>query len=50
VLSASPSAYSANPKADLSSPPALIGSSISLVSVVQVYLFNKFEALYDYSN
>lgn len=35
VLSASPSAYSANPKADLSSPPALIGSSISLVSVVQ---------------
>ncbi|XP_057814963.2 dolichyl-diphosphooligosaccharide--protein glycosyltransferase 48 kDa subunit [Cryptomeria japonica] len=35
ILSASPSAYSANPKAELSSPPVLIGSSISLVSVVQ---------------
>ena len=42
VLSASPSAYSANPKADLSSPLALIGYSISLVSVVHVWLFNKF--------
>uniref|UniRef100_A0A7N0T4N4 Dolichyl-diphosphooligosaccharide--protein glycosyltransferase 48 kDa subunit n=1 Tax=Kalanchoe fedtschenkoi TaxID=63787 RepID=A0A7N0T4N4_KALFE len=35
VLSASPSAYSANPIAKLSSPPSLYGSSISLVSVVQ---------------
>ncbi|KAK9942408.1 hypothetical protein M0R45_008075 [Rubus argutus] len=35
VLSASPSAYSANPKSKLSSPPLLIGSAISLVSVVQ---------------
>lgn len=35
VLSASPSAYSANPKSKLSSPPSLYGSSISLVSVVQ---------------
>ncbi|KAI7755598.1 hypothetical protein M8C21_029304 [Ambrosia artemisiifolia] len=35
VLSASPSAYSANPKSKLSTPPALYGSSISLVSVVQ---------------
>ncbi|PSS29406.1 Dolichyl-diphosphooligosaccharide--protein like [Actinidia chinensis var. chinensis] len=35
VLSASPSAYSANPKAKLSNPPSLIGSAISLVSVVQ---------------
>ncbi|XP_068660321.1 dolichyl-diphosphooligosaccharide--protein glycosyltransferase 48 kDa subunit-like isoform X2 [Aristolochia californica] len=35
VLSASPSAYSANPKAKLSGPPTLSGSSISLVSVVQ---------------
>lgn len=35
VLSASPSAYSANPKAKLSSPPSLAGSAISLVSVVQ---------------
>ncbi|XP_031267046.1 dolichyl-diphosphooligosaccharide--protein glycosyltransferase 48 kDa subunit isoform X2 [Pistacia vera] len=35
VLSASPSAYSANPKSKLSSSPALTGSSISLVSVVQ---------------
>ncbi|CAH1421633.1 unnamed protein product [Lactuca virosa] len=35
VLSASPSAYSANPKSKLSSPPSLSGSSISLVSVVQ---------------
>ncbi|XP_039139657.1 dolichyl-diphosphooligosaccharide--protein glycosyltransferase 48 kDa subunit [Dioscorea cayenensis subsp. rotundata] len=35
VLSASPSAYSANPKAKLSSPPSLTGSAISLVSVVQ---------------
>ncbi|KAF7840919.1 dolichyl-diphosphooligosaccharide--protein glycosyltransferase 48 kDa subunit [Senna tora] len=35
VLSASPSAYSANPKSKLTSPPSLTGSSISLVSVVQ---------------
>ncbi|KAM0952014.1 putative dolichyl-diphosphooligosaccharide--protein glycotransferase [Dioscorea sansibarensis] len=35
VLSASPSAYSANPKTKLSSPPSLTGSAISLVSVVQ---------------
>ncbi|KAF8405173.1 hypothetical protein HHK36_010073 [Tetracentron sinense] len=35
VLSASPSAYSANPKSKLSNPPSLTGSSISLVSVVQ---------------
>ncbi|KAL4180493.1 hypothetical protein AMTRI_Chr13g125540 [Amborella trichopoda] len=35
VLSASPCAYSANPKTKLSSPPSLIGSAISLVSVVQ---------------
>ncbi|KAI3700784.1 hypothetical protein L2E82_45422 [Cichorium intybus] len=33
VLSASPSAYSANPKSKLSSPPSFSGSSISLVSV-----------------
>ena len=45
VLSASPSAYSANPKVNLSSPLALIGSSISLVSRVQVWLFNNFQAL-----
>lgn len=35
LLSASPSAYSANPKNKLSSSPSLTGSSISLVSVVQ---------------
>ncbi|XP_027163114.1 dolichyl-diphosphooligosaccharide--protein glycosyltransferase 48 kDa subunit-like [Coffea eugenioides] len=35
VLSASPSAYSANPKSKLSNPPAIYGSAISLVSVVQ---------------
>ncbi|XP_019173145.1 PREDICTED: dolichyl-diphosphooligosaccharide--protein glycosyltransferase 48 kDa subunit-like [Ipomoea nil] len=35
VLSASPSAYSANPKSELSKPPSLTGSSISLVSVMQ---------------
>ncbi|GAV76767.1 DDOST_48kD domain-containing protein [Cephalotus follicularis] len=35
VLSASPSAYSADPSSKLSSPPTLIGSAISLVSVVQ---------------
>ncbi|CAK9142600.1 unnamed protein product [Ilex paraguariensis] len=35
VLSASPSAYSGNPKAKLSNPPSLSGSAISLVSVVQ---------------
>ncbi|KAI3698958.1 hypothetical protein L2E82_42898 [Cichorium intybus] len=33
VLSASPSAYSANPKSKLSSPPSFSRSSISLVSV-----------------
>ncbi|KAH9695989.1 Dolichyl-diphosphooligosaccharide--protein glycosyltransferase 48 kDa subunit [Citrus sinensis] len=35
VLSASSSAYSANPKSKLSNPPSLTGSAISLVSVVQ---------------
>ncbi|KAL9273430.1 Dolichyl-diphosphooligosaccharide--protein glycosyltransferase 48 kDa subunit-like protein [Drosera capensis] len=35
VLSASPSAYSANPKFTLSNAPVLTGSAISLVSVVQ---------------
>ncbi|XP_057465223.1 dolichyl-diphosphooligosaccharide--protein glycosyltransferase 48 kDa subunit-like [Actinidia eriantha] len=35
VLSASPSAYSANPKTKLSNPPSLIRTAISLVSVVQ---------------
>ncbi|KAK6136808.1 hypothetical protein DH2020_029443 [Rehmannia glutinosa] len=35
VLSASPAAYSANPKSKLSNPPTLTGSAISLVSIVQ---------------
>ncbi|WOH00331.1 hypothetical protein DCAR_0519690 [Daucus carota subsp. sativus] len=35
VLSGSSSSYSANPKLKLSSPPALTGSAISLVSIVQ---------------
>ncbi|XP_062189072.1 dolichyl-diphosphooligosaccharide--protein glycosyltransferase 48 kDa subunit [Phragmites australis] len=35
VLYASPSAYSANPKTKLASPPSLTGSAISLVSVMQ---------------
>ncbi|KAK6946206.1 Dolichyl-diphosphooligosaccharide--protein glycosyltransferase 48kDa subunit [Dillenia turbinata] len=35
VLSASPAAYSANPKSKLTQPPSLTGSAISLVSVVQ---------------
>ncbi|KAJ4715045.1 Dolichyl-diphosphooligosaccharide--protein glycosyltransferase 48 kDa subunit [Melia azedarach] len=35
VLSASPSAYSANPISKLSNPPSLTGSAISLVSVLQ---------------
>ncbi|KAL3538944.1 hypothetical protein ACH5RR_002310 [Cinchona calisaya] len=35
VLSASPSAYSANPKSKLLNPPAIYGSASSLVSVVQ---------------
>ncbi|GLT39087.1 hypothetical protein SLA2020_132950 [Shorea laevis] len=35
VLSASPSAYSANPSSKLSNPPLLTGSAISLVSVLQ---------------
>ncbi|CAA2975504.1 dolichyl-diphosphooligosaccharide--glycosyltransferase 48 kDa subunit-like [Olea europaea subsp. europaea] len=35
VLSASSSAYSANPASKLSNPPSLTGSAISLVSVVQ---------------
>lgn len=35
VLSASPAAYSANPKSKLSTPPTLTGSAIGLVSVVQ---------------
>ncbi|XP_018849589.1 dolichyl-diphosphooligosaccharide--protein glycosyltransferase 48 kDa subunit-like isoform X2 [Juglans regia] len=35
VLSASPSAYSANPKSKLSNPPSLTGSAISLVSILQ---------------
>ncbi|KAH7517876.1 hypothetical protein FEM48_Zijuj09G0110500 [Ziziphus jujuba var. spinosa] len=50
VLSASPSAYSANPKSKLSSPPSLTGSAISLVSIVQAcghfifYLFIKIKS------
>ncbi|GAV88321.1 LOW QUALITY PROTEIN: DDOST_48kD domain-containing protein, partial [Cephalotus follicularis] len=35
VLSASPSAYSANPKSKLANPPTITGSAISLVSIVQ---------------
>ncbi|EEF37224.1 dolichyl-diphosphooligosaccharide--protein glycosyltransferase, putative [Ricinus communis] len=35
VLSASPSAYSANPNSKLSSPPSVAGSAISLVSLMQ---------------
>ncbi|KAJ8498440.1 hypothetical protein OPV22_008992 [Ensete ventricosum] len=35
VLAASPAAYSANPSANLSWPPSLTGSPISLVSIVQ---------------
>ncbi|KAF3330185.1 dolichyl-diphosphooligosaccharide--protein glycosyltransferase subunit [Carex littledalei] len=35
ALTASPSAYSANPRAKLSSPPPLTGSAISLVSLMQ---------------
>ncbi|XP_073296383.1 dolichyl-diphosphooligosaccharide--protein glycosyltransferase 48 kDa subunit-like [Primulina huaijiensis] len=35
VLSASASAYSANPNMKLSSPPSLTGTAISLVSIVQ---------------
>ncbi|THU64351.1 hypothetical protein C4D60_Mb01t25580 [Musa balbisiana] len=35
VLSASAAAYSANPSAELSQPPSLTGSAISLVSIVQ---------------
>ncbi|EOX98560.1 Dolichyl-diphosphooligosaccharide-protein glycosyltransferase 48kDa subunit family protein [Theobroma cacao] len=35
VLSASPAAYSANPKSKLSTPPSLTGSAISFVSIVQ---------------
>ncbi|KAM7479281.1 hypothetical protein LguiA_027494 [Lonicera macranthoides] len=35
ALSAAPSAYSANPKSKLTNPPALTGSAISLISVVQ---------------
>nr|KYP66054.1 Dolichyl-diphosphooligosaccharide--protein glycosyltransferase 48 kDa subunit [Cajanus cajan] len=35
VLSASPSAFSANPKSKVTTPPSLTGSSISLVSVIQ---------------
>lgn len=35
VLSASPSAYSAKPRTELSNSPSLTGSAISLVSVVQ---------------
>ncbi|KAF6168273.1 hypothetical protein GIB67_014508 [Kingdonia uniflora] len=45
VLSASPSAYSSNPKSKLSSPPSLTGSAISLVSVVQ----SQGEKLEDFS-
>jgi hypothetical protein len=33
------SAYSANPKTKLASPPSLTGSAISLVSVMQVIIF-----------
>ncbi|KAK9286013.1 hypothetical protein L1049_025216 [Liquidambar formosana] len=36
VLSASPSAYSANSNSKLSNPPSLTGSAISLVSVIQI--------------
>ena len=36
VLFASASAYSANPSEQLRDPPALTGSSIGLVSIVQV--------------
>ncbi|PON76882.1 Dolichyl-diphosphooligosaccharide--protein glycosyltransferase 48 kDa subunit [Parasponia andersonii] len=35
VLSASPSAYSANPRSKLSNPPSITGSAISLVSVAR---------------
>ncbi|XP_071722437.1 dolichyl-diphosphooligosaccharide--protein glycosyltransferase 48 kDa subunit-like [Rutidosis leptorrhynchoides] len=35
ALSASPSAYSANPSSKLSHPPSLTGSGISLVSIMQ---------------
>jgi oligosaccharyltransferase complex subunit beta len=35
ALTASPSAYSVNPRTKLSSPPSLTGSAISLVSVMQ---------------
>ncbi|XP_078180759.1 dolichyl-diphosphooligosaccharide-protein glycosyltransferase 48kDa subunit family protein [Carex rostrata] len=35
ALTASPSAYSANPRSKLSSPPPLTGSAISLVSLMQ---------------
>ncbi|KAI9182065.1 hypothetical protein LWI28_021725 [Acer negundo] len=35
VLTASPSAYSANPQSKLTSPPSLTGSAVSLVSVIQ---------------
>ncbi|KAJ7967356.1 Dolichyl-diphosphooligosaccharide--protein glycosyltransferase 48 kDa subunit [Quillaja saponaria] len=35
ALSASASAYSANPKSKLTAPPSLTGSAISLVSIVQ---------------
>ncbi|WCJ39065.1 Dolichyl-diphosphooligosaccharide--protein glycosyltransferase 48 kDa subunit [Euphorbia peplus] len=35
LLSASPSAYSANPNSKLTSPPSLLGSAILLVSVMQ---------------
>ena len=41
VLSASPSAYSANPKTKLSKAPSLTGSAISFVSVVQVIPFTN---------
>ncbi|GFQ00947.1 dolichyl-diphosphooligosaccharide--protein glycosyltransferase 48 kDa subunit [Phtheirospermum japonicum] len=42
VLSASPAAYSANPKSKLSTPPTLTGTGVSLVSVVQVYQSSQF--------
>lgn len=49
VLSASPAAYSANPKAKLSNPPALSGSDMSLVSVMQVAICHMTHCLFHIS-
>ncbi|MQM20540.1 hypothetical protein Taro_053563 [Colocasia esculenta] len=46
VLSASPSAYSANPKTKLSNLPSLTGSAISLVSVVQASMISSYLDLF----